>query len=253
MYLFAVCNAMKRKILTVLLIILTTFCYSQKVKKVIVKFHKSKQISRSYYVLRSNKNIKHGEYVSYFRLTNNNLKLIASGVTNIDDYIKQNGNYQNGKKEGKWIENMSSFKRLIGVYHDGKKIGVWDTYFYEEKRSSYDHDNNKRVGIWYTKKENGEVIERFDYDQNVYLQPIIRILLSYPEIAKENGVQGTVKVRFHINTECTIENLTIIQNLSPECDNAALVGIKRYGELLKKYSKTCEDKTEEMSLSFKLF
>ncbi|NOZ46286.1 MAG: energy transducer TonB, partial [Chlorobi bacterium] len=99
----------------------------------------------------------------------------------------------------------------------------------------------------------GEVIERYDFDNNVCLEPIIRVEPVYPEIAKANNIQGTVKIRFHISIDCTIDNLTIIQNLSPECDNAALDVMKRLSELIKKYWKNCEDKTEETEIIFKLY
>ena len=242
-----------KKITFILLCFFTTLCYSQKVKKIIVRFDKSKQISESYFVLKADKKIKQGEYVSYFRLSDNNLQLVDDGEINMDDYIKQKGNYSDGKKEGDWIENISYLKGLKGKYKDGKKIGIWNTYNNGEKISSFDYDNNKKVGIWLTFKEEGEVVERFDYTNNIQLPPIIRINLEYPESAIENETQGTVKVSFHINKDCSIDNLKIIHEISPECDKAALKGMKRYAELLKKYGQDCEDKIEEMNLNFKLY
>lgn len=73
-------NLNKRKTITILLIILTTLCYGQKVKRITVKFTKSKQISQYYFVLKSDKKIKHGEYVSYFRLSKTDLPLIENGI-----------------------------------------------------------------------------------------------------------------------------------------------------------------------------
>ncbi|MCK4664421.1 MAG: TonB family protein [Bacteroidales bacterium] len=218
-----------------------------------MKFDKSKQISQSYFVLKSDKKIKYGEYISYFRLSNKDLKLVENGIINIDDYIKQKGNYYNGKKEGEWIENISSSKLLKGKYKDEKKIGVWDTYFHGEKTSSFDYDNNKKVGIWLTRKENGKVFERYDFDNNIQLHPIIRFNISYPNIAMENEIQGTVKVKYHINSDCSIDNITIIQSLSNECDQAAINAIKKYGELFKKYNKNCEDKNKEKDFNFILY
>ncbi len=243
---------MKRKIITILLIFLTTFCYSQEVKRIVVKFHKSKQISQSYYVLKSDKKIKHGEYVSYFRLYNKDLKLAENKTTNFDEYIRHKGKYHYGKKEGEWIENISSSKKQKGKYINGEKIGVWNIFYNGEKISSFDHDNNKKIGIWLTRKENGKVYERYDFDNNIQLQPLIRVNISYPNIASENGIQGTVKIKYHINSDCSIDNIIVIQSLSTECDQETINSMKKYGELFKKYSTNCEDKYEEKEFNFKL-
>ncbi|HOY90162.1 MAG TPA: energy transducer TonB, partial [Bacteroidales bacterium] len=113
--------------------------------------------------------------------------------------------------------------------------------------------NGKRVGIWNTYKENGRVIERYDYDNNIQLEPIISIVIPYPDIARENGIQGTVRIRYHINNDCSIDNITIIQSLSPECDQAAIDAMKILSDLSKKYSKKCVDTTIENDFKFKLY
>ena len=103
-----------------------------------------------------------------------------------------------------------------------------------------------------TRKENGRVYERFDYDNNVKLQPIIRFNISYPNIAKENGIQGIVKISYQIDSDCSISNIRVIESLSEECDKAAIDAIKEYGELFKKYGVDCENKIEEKEVNFKL-
>ncbi|MCD4732405.1 MAG: energy transducer TonB [Bacteroidales bacterium] len=224
-----VCNAMKIKIITILLINLTVLSYGQKVKKINVKFYKSKQISQSFYVLKSDKKIKHGEYISYFRLSKIDFNLVEDGHKDLADYIKEKGNYSNGKK-----------------------VGIWETYQTGLKISSFDYDKNKKVGIWLTKRENGKVYEQFDYDNNIQLQPIISVPISYPNIARENGIQGVVKLKYQITSECLIEKITVTQSVSPECDQEAIKSMNKYGELLKKYSINCDAKNEEKEFKFKL-
>jgi TonB family protein len=252
-YVTVVCNAMKRQVLTILLIVFASYSFCQDVKKIEKKFDNSKQISESFYVLKSDKNIKHGEYILYFRYSDNDESLIKNGIKKKDDFIKERGNYINGKKDGVWIEFVNKTEMDSGKYSNGKKVGIWDTYNGNEKVKSFDYDNNKKIGIWLTYKEKGMVTERYDYDNNIQLEPFIRFNISYPNIAQENGIQGTVKIRFHINIDCTIDNISIVQSLSPECDKAAIDAMKKYGELYKKYSKNCVDRSEEQDINFRLY
>lgn len=253
MYKLVVCNAMKRNILTIWLIVFASYSFCQDVKKVIKKFDHSKQISESYSVLKSDKNIKHGEYISYFRYSDNDEAQIKKGIKKIVDFIREKGNFDNGKKDGIWIESVNKTEIDSGKCSNGKRSGIWNTYNGREKVKSFDYDNNKKTGIWLTNKQKGMVIERYDHDNNIQLEPYIRFSISYPNIAKENGIQGTVKIRFHVNNDCSIDNISIVQSLSPECDQAAIDSMKKYGELYKKYGKNCVDRTEEQDLNFRLY
>lgn len=244
---------MKRKITTILLIILTIFCFGQKVKQITLKFPKSKQVSQSYFVLKSDKKNKNGEYVSYFKLSKKDLLLVENGIIDLKDYIKEKGNYLNNKKEGEWIENTLSSKSKKGKFVNGKKTGIWNTFYNSEKIASFDYDSNKKIGIWLTRRENGRVFERYDYDKNVKLQPIIRFNISYPNIAKENGIQGIVKISYQVNSDCSIISIRVVESLSKECDQAGIDAVKEYGELFKKYGFDCENKTEEKKFNFKLY
>lgn len=248
-----VCNALKRQILTILLIVFASYSFCQDVKKVIKKFDHSKQISESYSVLKSDKNIKHGEYISYFHYLENDEALILNGIKKLDDFIKEKGNYNKGKKDGIWIESLNKTEMDSGKYSNGNRVGIWDTYNGKEKVKSFDYDNNKKIGIWLTYKEKGIVTERYDHDNNIQLEPLIRFNISYPNIAKENGIQGTVRIRFRVNIDCSINNISIVNSLSPECDQAAIDAMIKYGELYKKYGNGCVDRTEEQDLNFRLF
>ncbi len=253
MYKQVVCNAMKKNILTILLIVFASYSFCQDVKKVIKKFDHSKQISESYSVLKSDKNIKHGEYISYFPYSDSDEALIKNGIKKSEEFIKEKGNYNIGKKDGGWIESVNKTEIDSGKYSKGKRVGIWNTYNGREKVKSFDYDNNKKIGIWLTYKEKGMVTERYDHDNNIQLEPFIRLNITYPNIAKENGIQGTVRIRFHINNDCSIDNISIVQSLSPECDQAAIDAMKKYGELYKKYGKNCIDRTEEQDLNFRLY
>lgn len=238
--------------LTILSMFFITYIYCQDLKKIEKKFEHSKQISESYYVLKSDKNTKHGEYISYFRYSDIDESLIKNGIKKKEDFIKAKGNYVYGKKDGVWIEFVSKTEMDSGRYSNGKKVGIWNTYWGSQKIRSFDYDNNKRVGIWLTFKENGLVTERYDYDNNIQLEPIINLDIFYPEIAKEYGIQGIVKIQYHINADCSIDNISVVESLSPECDHAVINAMKKYAEMYKKYNKNCVDKIEEREIHFKL-
>jgi TonB family protein len=244
---------MKRQVLTLLLIVFASYSFCQDVKKIDKKFENSKQISESFFVIKSDKNIKHGEYISYFRYSDNDETLIKNGIKKKEDFIKERGNYINGKKDGVWIEFPNKAEMDSGKYSTGKRVGIWDTYNGNERVKSFDYDTNKKIGIWLTYKEKGMVTERYDYDNSIQLEPDIKFNISYPIIAQENEIQGIVKIRFHINRDCSIDIISIVQSLSTECDQAAIDAIKKYGDLYKKYSKNCIDRTEEKDVSFKLY
>jgi TonB family C-terminal domain len=50
--------------------------------------------------------------------------------------------------------------------------------------------------------------------------------LQYPTIAQENGIQGTVIVRFKVGTDGSISDIQILRSLDPACDKEAIRIIK---------------------------
>ncbi len=220
----------KLKIL-LLLIYSSTDITSQSTRLIVNKFEGTKQISESYSVLKSNRVIKHGDYISYFRATKEDLKDIKMGYQNIEYFIKAKGKYLNGKKDGEWIEysHPSSLK----------------------SQGSYNNDN--KIGIWLTSKEGGNVIEKYDYDNHIKLKPIIKVPITYPARAKEDGIQGIVIISYHVNSDCSFYNFNVLQSVSPECDKVALATITKFGELKKKYDigDNCKEKTDTFRVNFK--
>jgi Ca-activated chloride channel family protein len=50
--------------------------------------------------------------------------------------------------------------------------------------------------------------------------------LQYPVIAQENGIQGTVIVRFKVNVDGSISDVQVLRSLDPACDKEAIRIIK---------------------------
>ena len=46
--------------------------------------------------------------------------------------------------------------------------------------------------------------------------------LEYPEIAKENGVQGRVTLQFTVNTDGSVSNVKVLRGVDPSLDNEAV-------------------------------
>jgi TonB family protein len=194
------------------------------------KFNDSKQISEKYYVLNSDKTVKHGEYTSYFKLTDEELRAVKKGTIMMQVFIRQKGHYKNGKRDGLWIEySQPNIIKTQGNYSADKKTGIWLTY-----------------------KEKGVVTEKFDYDNNKKLQPDIKIIAEYPDSARDAGVNGNVTIRFTVHSDCSISEISITKSLTDNCDKAAIIAINRYSELLNKYGQDCQEDVVDIDLPFRL-
>lgn len=167
---------------TLLYLLATSFCFGQETKFV------SKDgggFIEEYYVLKSDKNLRHGTYVKY-RQPFGQVVVIESG------------NYSNGLKHGLWEEFYNEFSRKSwnaikerGQYVSGKKNGVWTYYHLDtttnvtnlekvgQKRTesvnvSIDNKdaklrmagmylNDKRVGEWTSWDRYGEIIQKYNF------------------------------------------------------------------------------------------
>jgi hypothetical protein len=221
---------MKTTLLTLITIIWTLTAICQETKLIIKKFNDSKQISESYSVLKSDGKTKHGEFVSYFKVSEAQFKSIKKGTLKLDNYIMQKVFYKNGKKEGEWLEfSQPSKLKSKGIYKNDKKAGVWETYF-----------------------ENGIVIQKFDYDSGKKLKTVVNLNVEYPTSDYEAGVQGIVRVGYSIHDDCSISDLKIIKGLSANIDKATLDAYAYLGKLMKIYGVDCENKYEEIEVKFKI-
>ena len=59
------------------------------------------------------------------------------------------------------------------------------------------------------------------------LNAFIRNTIKYPQAAKENGIQGTVYVRFTIEKNGEVTNPEIVRGVSPELDREAMRMVKK--------------------------
>lgn len=215
----------------VLLLVQWMSVFSQDLRDVSVNFPRSPQPSEHYQVLRSNTSIKHGDFVSFFRLENKHYKSVKRHPDSLNYYVKQRGTYQNGQKYGLWTEYSSP-----GV--------LYETGRYEA---------GKKNGVWTTARENGQVLEKFDFDTRRKVTPEIRIPLHYPAKARAAGIQGKVLLQYTVHPDCSLTDINVTQSLSPECDAEATQILLKYYRYLKTYGPPdCELKTDIFTVSFTL-
>jgi TonB family protein len=227
----------KNLFITGLILIHSCFILAQGTKLIVKKVHG--KVIEKYYVLKSDKTILHGEYTSFHPMSDTDAVHIKHGIAKEEYFVKEKGYYRNGQKDSLWRE-----------YGTPKKTPSEDTYGIGRgvllTKGKYKSD--KKIGIWLTYK--GEVTERYDFDNNIQLKPIVNIDIIYPDNAKTKKIEGSVKVRFKIHSDCSITDIEIIKSLSKDCDEAVINGINRYAELLKTHVKECDEKEEEQEIDF---
>ncbi len=222
---------MNVKIMTIVVALLISInLFSQETTLIENKFYDSKQIQERYSVLKSNKQIKHGEYVDYFKMTPDQARDFKNGIYKLEQFIRTKGAYKNGKKDGEWME--------------------YDRPFTLKTKGKYTED--KKVGVWATIKENGQIIENYDHDLKKMLPPIISVSIGYPPRAREMGIQGgTVGYSYKINKDCSV-SIKITKSLNEEFDNYVIAVLKRKSELEMRYSLSCDEKELSKDIVFRL-
>ena len=202
----------------------------QNTKLVVKYFSNSKQIMEEYHVLNNDENIKQGEYIRYYRISDKDF------TRNKEKYIFKRGFYYNNQLDSTWI-----------YYHYNA------SYYWIDREENY--NKGRKVGIWKTYLEYGSVIKRLDYNLNKEIEPEFRIYTHYPAIASEMQIQGVVKVRVVYNNDCTIGGISVVQSSAPNLDSDAINCVSNFEKLRLKYSliKDCSTKRDSTyTINYKL-
>ena len=178
---------MKKLIYILLFILFSGTLVGQVKTKFILK--KRNSVTEEYYVLKTDKKIKHGTYVKYI------------GVPGINFLLIENGNYIKGQKEGLWTTYIDRVPKnrieSTGNYKNGQKHGHWK-YYYDSMESINDPENytlkmsndkiksievkvhnkelrtlkegcfnsGKKYGLWNFYDFEGNIIYTYDYTTN---------------------------------------------------------------------------------------
>ena len=98
---------------------------------------------------------------------------------------------------------------------------------------SVEHDYGERVVIYHEQKEYSGIVGNDGIFQVVENQPefpggmaeLMKYLkknLRYPQICKEQGLQGRVIVQFVVNPDSTLSDFNVIKSVNPHLDKEAL-------------------------------
>mgnify|MGYP001414799200 CR=1 FL=1 len=209
------------KTIAILTIFLSKILLGQETKKV-TENHDNPKYKEVFYVLKSDKNIRHGNYQ----------KLGYKGA------ILVNGYYKNGLKDSIWTEYSwgGQVKLSEGKYYQDQKTEVWEFFNFKGKtEQKYNFSSNEIV---YYENEDKEKEHKVIYGSDTIKTKLERPPLyiggssliyesiikniRYPEQARENGTSGRVLVAFTIDQNGKTSSHRVIKSAGADFDSEAL-------------------------------
>jgi len=146
---------------------------------------------------------------------------------------KENPKKTNQIKEGiyrEWFEN-GTLKQQVS-YSNDKYNGEFTSYWRNKQKRRIDHYIDGKLTEGYCYDSTGVAVSYYPYEvMPVYpggekeLLNFIGRHLRYPVAAQENGVQGTVLVRFIVTKTGKVDKIKVIRSLSVETDIEACLVI----------------------------
>lgn len=212
---------MYRLILSLFLII-PAVASAQDVKKI---KEKNGYYLETYYVLKSDKTVKHGPYE----------KSNKSGKKE----VFETGFYNYGKKDSVWTFYTHNNKiREQGSYKNDERTGVWNFYNYDgtiEQTYDYTNDTILFSSEYYPSKPIiFTVLNGIDSSKDTIERPPLTIggarkmaefiarELMYPPLAVENGIQGTVYFSFVVDENGAINTLKFEKGVDGDLNAEAM-------------------------------
>lgn len=148
--------------------------------------------------------------------------------------IQAIGKYTDKVKTGIWKTYFENGEiESVGSYVEGMLSGKWKWYYENGQQCSiekYRNDDFKKGKFWdeqgnRTSSEGfikeAEYPGGFDAFINIFNRNLV-----YPPIARETGIEGTVKIQFNVNNEGDLVNEKVIKSIDPLLDEEVLRVIK---------------------------
>jgi len=215
---------MIKKILFLHIFFIPCLLLAQKTVKVTERHNRwDKEI---YYVLKSDRSVRHGKYQ----------RIGLNGQVNAE------GNYKNGLKDSTWTEYMGK-----GTYTNGVKVGIWE-YYYSEGflEQEYDYNKNefnKLTILCEIKNKEYSVIKDDDTIMTMLDRPpillgggsLIRSTMAdvdfkIPKQARKGKISGIVEITLTIDSTGTTSNHRISKEFGYGYDEEALRFVKSLPE-----------------------
>ncbi|WP_167856922.1 energy transducer TonB [Hymenobacter aquaticus] len=176
-----------------------------------------------YYVLKSDKAVKHGPYSLY---RGRQLALATQG------------HYTQGRKDSIWTSYDWNGSTVVarGAYQNDQRAGLWEFFTSKgELEQKYDYDARQMVyrrpgknrSMSVTLREPTAAGQTWPDVDPVYIGGSSAVLsqlllLRYPPEAMRGGISGTVQVAFTIGKDGTAANYRVSQGIGGGCDEEAL-------------------------------
>lgn len=207
------------------LILLPSFLFGQETKQ-ITKKHKNPWFSEVFYVLKSKKSVKQGNYQ---KLGYQNAVLI-------------NGYYKQGLRDSMWTEYYWGGVKMKskGAYAQDEKIGVWEyydfngvleqKYDYSERQLIYDKNIESQKDKEFTIINGNDTIKtKLDHGP-IYIGGSALMLdpihINFPKAASEYRISGTVYISFIVAKNGKAINHNVKEGIGFGCDEEALRVVK---------------------------
>ena len=214
------------KYLLIIITFLPVAVFSQETKMVTKESNKpwSREV---FYVLKSDKKTKHGNYQNFA----------------YKNAVRINGYYKDGLKDSTWTEYHWQGKiKSMGTYKYDKQIGIWEYYDRNgELVQKYNYTENKLIfnkeNETLKDKEfsviNGSDTIKTKLDQSpIYIGGTDMMLdaiatnIKYPKEAREAGIAGIVYITFTIDKNGKTSNHTVTKGIASVSDYEALRVVK---------------------------
>jgi len=264
---------MRTKII-ICLLAFSTIVEAQELKKITKA---NNHFGEVYYVLKSDKNIRSGQYLKYFESMNMS-----------DKSIEVYGNYDNNKKTGAWIfcdaENMANPLLSIGEFKNDKKVGKWVYFYIPDSESNNiinlfggkkhttvtlpkgndpiivsldtfgirtaaigEYNDNKKVGVWSYYFKNNNLACKYDFTNNTMIYE--NGLKSYDQLGSIDRFKSlfhkSVFVKRINNQPFFVQNSNVTFEIATYHDSISIQKINSVGSV--PFAKTMEDILYEMS------
>ncbi|MCB2376408.1 TonB family protein [Hymenobacter sp. BT635] len=209
-------------LLTLSLLALPLLSFGQETKKV-TNYSTSPISNEVYYVLKSDKAVKHGSYALYRG------RQLA---------LSTQGHYTNGRKDSIWTSYDWNGATVVarGAYQNDQRTGTWEFFTNKgELEQKYDYDTrqmlfrrpgkNKSVSV--TLLQPTATGQTWPDVDPVYIGGSSAVfnqmvMMRYPAQAMRSGISGSVQVAFTIGKDGTCSNYRVSQGIGGGCDEEAL-------------------------------
>lgn len=130
-------------------------------------------------------------------------------------------------------------------YYDSKGRITREVFFEDELKEE----------IVFTYLEKNQVIKRYDVLNKVELSPRLSLHIDYPVMARENGIEGEVLVKFTLNDGCIPTHFNIVNSLGHDIDDEVNNKVKLMIHLSEKYHipySDCSAERKPLKILFSL-